>query len=155
MTKLRLSNHPLYIETGRYTNVDRKMRLCPFCSSCIEDETHFLLHCPTYNDLRYKLLPIHILENKSISDIDKLQKLMKSKHIKPVAKFISDAFELRKLNIEIKSDTTNTGIGIEIYKDDKLMITKYHGLTSVIKITRAKYKITKKRNLKMSIKLIS
>ena len=30
MTKLRLSNHHLMIEKGRYTNIDRKNRVCPF-----------------------------------------------------------------------------------------------------------------------------
>ena len=51
MTKLRLSSHPLLIETGRYSRLDRKDRLCPLCTDKIEDKTHFMIHCPIYNKL--------------------------------------------------------------------------------------------------------
>jgi hypothetical protein len=41
MTKFRLSNHKLMIEKGRHRNLDKTLRICPFCTS-VEDETHFL-----------------------------------------------------------------------------------------------------------------
>ena len=51
-SKLRISNHKLMIEFGRYnqtTNL-KDNRHCPFCgSNLIGDEVHFLFHCPTYS----------------------------------------------------------------------------------------------------------
>ena len=48
MAQLRLGILPLAIETGRYRNVPLEERLCESCR-IIEDEKHFLLHCPLYN----------------------------------------------------------------------------------------------------------
>ena len=49
MTKSRLSNHKLMIEVGRHKGMeDRNERVCPFCPDKVEDESHFLLFCPTY-----------------------------------------------------------------------------------------------------------
>ena len=55
VTKLRLSNHKLAIETGRYKNIQKEARFCPFCPTLVENEIHFLLVCPTYSVLRDKL----------------------------------------------------------------------------------------------------
>ena len=46
LTKLRLSNHKLAIETGRYVRPYKKLeeRICP------EDEIHFLTLCPVYQE---------------------------------------------------------------------------------------------------------
>ena len=55
MTKFRLSNHKLMIEKGRYINMAKNERKCPFCSA-VEDETHFLMTCGTYTILRNDLL---------------------------------------------------------------------------------------------------
>ena len=53
LIKLRISNHKLMIELGRYNQVPRENRTCPVCRSTqIEDETHFLFHCPKYTSLR-------------------------------------------------------------------------------------------------------
>ena len=40
VTKPRLSNHSLNIETGRYKNLHKQLRFCPFCPSSIESEVH-------------------------------------------------------------------------------------------------------------------
>ena len=55
LTKFRLSNHNLMIEKGRYQKSDLQDRTCPFCPDQIEDEMHFLLKCPIYQELRHKL----------------------------------------------------------------------------------------------------
>ena len=55
LTKLRLSNHSLKIETGRKQRLDKNLRFCPFCPNFIEDEKHFLLQCSIYNVLRRNL----------------------------------------------------------------------------------------------------
>ena len=51
MTKLRISNHRLSIETGRYTGLPIKSRVCNACAS-VEDEEHFLITCKINQDER-------------------------------------------------------------------------------------------------------
>ena len=46
----------LGIETGRHNNIAQDKRFCPFCPNEIEDECHFLIHCPVYTHLRDNLL---------------------------------------------------------------------------------------------------
>ena len=55
LTRFRLSNHTLMIERGRHQNILAHERFCPFCPNHIENEFHFLLKCPTYNNLRKNL----------------------------------------------------------------------------------------------------
>ena len=51
--KLRISSHKLRIETGRYDKIPRDERLCSLCNcNKIEDETRFLLDCPSYSSIR-------------------------------------------------------------------------------------------------------
>ena len=51
--KLRISSHKLKIETGRYDNIPRDDRLCNLCNcNRTEDETHFLLDCPSFSSIR-------------------------------------------------------------------------------------------------------
>ena len=53
LVKLRISSHKLRIETGRYDNIPLNDGLCTF-SNCnrIEDETQFLLDCPSFSSIR-------------------------------------------------------------------------------------------------------
>ena len=51
ISKFRLSAHILNIEVGRYSNIPRQNRLCPVCNS-VEDEYHFILVCPLYDNVR-------------------------------------------------------------------------------------------------------
>ena len=48
LSKIRISVRSLNIETGRYNSTPREQRLCKFCPSSVEDEKHFILHCPKY-----------------------------------------------------------------------------------------------------------
>jgi hypothetical protein len=52
LTKIRISAHSLNIETGRYNSTPREQRLCKFCPSSVEDEKHFILHYPKYQNIR-------------------------------------------------------------------------------------------------------
>ena len=74
LVKLRISNHKLRIETGRYDKIYRCDRLCTVCGLNVEDEIHFLFHCSIYSAIKdeffnkinsrstnYKQLPISIL----------------------------------------------------------------------------------------------
>ena len=58
LTKLRLSNHKLAIETGRYSRPFKKPeeRTYPICKIEMEDEYHFLNICHAYQEKRCSLL---------------------------------------------------------------------------------------------------
>jgi len=48
-TKLRISNHKLAIEEGRYSKTPQNERYCNLCSQEVtESEQHFIFHCPLY-----------------------------------------------------------------------------------------------------------
>ncbi len=53
LSMIRLSCHPLKIETGRYRNIPQHMRLCTFCDlDEVEDEFHMIMNCTLYQNLR-------------------------------------------------------------------------------------------------------
>ena len=57
ISKFRMSAHNLYVEKGRYNNIDRQNRICVCCDlQVIEDEYHFILKCPKYAKLRTKCI---------------------------------------------------------------------------------------------------
>ena len=72
MTRFRCSSHVLKIEMGRQNGMLLEDRLCAFCENngivVIEDEYHFLLHCPRYNTIKGKILKKkHVVLYKVIS----------------------------------------------------------------------------------------
>ena len=104
LSRVRLSNHPLWIEKGRHVKpiIDKEKRFCDLCKTEIEDEQHFLLICPLYNP---KIL---ILENacrKGCSRYDSLNNeqkiifiIMSNKNediLKALSKFIFNSMSLR------------------------------------------------------------
>ena len=106
MSKLRLSSHTLEIERGRYSNTQAEERYCTHCkalgSTLVEDEKHFLLHCPMSKELREKCLPIEILNDNVLSDNEKFTTIMtNSVLIQSTAKFVYEAFKNRDLCLEV------------------------------------------------------
>ena len=66
ITKLISSTHNLEIEKGRHQNIDRDRRKCTMCDlDLVEDENHFILHCPAYTNIRTE-----ILHNKAMDSIE-------------------------------------------------------------------------------------
>ena len=97
VTKFRLSNHRLAIETGRHNGTALNERFCTFCPGKIEDEFHFLFECSVLRHLRNRLITPQI---DDITGFDffpcnfKIKTLMcDMKH--ETCKFIADGSELR------------------------------------------------------------
>ena len=73
LTKLRLSNHVLAIETGRYLRPFQKPeeRICPMFKLEMEDEYHFLTLCPAHQEKRNVLFDNlkneHLIRGNKIS----------------------------------------------------------------------------------------
>ena len=80
LTRFRISSHNLRIETGRYDQrkIKPEDRLCIYCrSQAVEDEQHFLLQCPLYDNERRLMLEtvntmipmFHLLPNEKFSAV--------------------------------------------------------------------------------------
>ena len=115
MSKLRLSSHQLEIERGRWLNgPNSEERYCDYCRSlghtAVEDEMHFLLHCPMSKELRENLLPTETLNDIALSDSEKFVNIMTGSDLQSTAKFIHLAFENRDLCLDVLNtikDITN------------------------------------------------
>ena len=88
IAKFCTSSHSLEIERGRYakpkTPVEK--RICYVCDQeAIEDEFHFLIQCPLYQEERKKMYAVYDNEIGSInvlSDPEKFIMIMSSRSIK-------------------------------------------------------------------------
>ena len=101
LSRFRLSNHKLLIETGRHENLNREDRICPFCctQSLVEDEIHFLTRCILYNKIRKPLYEMctELKPNFTFySDVEQFKFLMTCEFLQPaVAKFVSMGMWMR------------------------------------------------------------
>ena len=56
LSKFRISHHNLMTEEGRQKGIPRELRICKSCDlGCVEDEYHFVIICPAYENLRKSL----------------------------------------------------------------------------------------------------
>ena len=113
LVKLRVSNHKLMIETGRYNQTPHDKRLCPVCdSNAIEDEIHFLCYCPKYFKLRnefFAQIQSHLHNFQQLSYSDLVIKLMNSEDIYlnlRLTNYISLLNNLRDSILSSKNDVT-------------------------------------------------
>ena len=83
---MKISDHFLEIERGRYKKLKRNERLCQMCSmNVVEDEIHYFFHCPKYNEIRKELFKDICIRN----EFETYVKLMSSSsHLQYVALFI-------------------------------------------------------------------
>ena len=104
LTMYRLSGHTLAIETGRHrqNRLPREARLCSLCHQGeVETESHFLLYCDKYKDLREVFFEKinHIYpEFIHLPDLQKLSYLCgeKSQCAVIAAKYVQSCHNLRK-----------------------------------------------------------
>ena len=99
-SNFRCSSHALQIEKSRHDKIDRDYRFCPYCLNrvvfAIEDEFHFILLCPLYDDVRQTFLHDQ-LENRIVT-LQLFYILLSdynSKNVISIANYISKAFVIR------------------------------------------------------------
>lgn len=108
LTKFRISDHPLLIETGRYRKLPREERTCIKCKNEIDDECHFFLHCNMNKNIREHLLNhFNTVETNfdNLKNVDKLKRILNPStpyDIEAVTSFIKQSLELRREDIDIK-----------------------------------------------------
>ena len=110
LARTRLGCLSIHLETGRYSKprIPEVDRICLVCNSGqIESEEHFLFQCMAYEHERLKWLDkLTLLNEFETTDLaSKLDCVFNNHHnIKPTAKFISIAYDLRS---KILSQRTN------------------------------------------------
>ena len=105
LSRLRLSNHNLLIETGRHMRpkLERHERKCFICRDEIENESHFVIKCPLYTSER-KALYMSLTHNSKhfellTSDEQKFIFIMTNENdevMASLAKFTINSMQIRE-----------------------------------------------------------
>ena len=87
---------PLKVEAGGLSNIPLAKRLCEFCWwNAIEDETHFLLYCDHYNELRRNSFNLISQSSPAFEELDQRDQIKILMDFPPIVKstagFPSDA----------------------------------------------------------------
>ena len=94
----------LRIETGRFVGEAEQDRLCKLChENCVENEIHFLMSCNFYNEIRAQYF--HDIDNFLILSTHEQLKYLLNLHPRKTAKFLSQAFLMRKHFLYIDNQT--------------------------------------------------
>ena len=86
--------------TGRYVGEPLNDRLCRLCdNNCVENEIHFLLHCPKYINIRLQSFGKILNDSEFIrfNDEDKLRFLF-TNNVRKIAKYLAKAY-LHRSNV--------------------------------------------------------
>ena len=98
--RLRVSAHPLRIQTGRYAqnNIPRNERYCLCCNDLdLEDEYHFICICRCFTDLRKRYISRIFYINPSVYKFHNLLVSRNKTVISNLCKYIKEAFVIRNM----------------------------------------------------------
>ena len=99
LTRFFTRNHRLNVETGgwqRPNKVPYEQRFCKCCTTEIEDEYHFIIICPLYEDIRKLFIKPYYRIKPSMYKFLLLCKTSNKSELIKLAKYITKAFEIRK-----------------------------------------------------------
>ena len=88
ITKLRLLSLNLETERGRYYKIERNNRICKHRKIDIEDEYHFMLICPLFQEFRKKYIKIYYRRNPSVFKFIQLMRTENIKDLINIGKYI-------------------------------------------------------------------
>ena len=88
LLKFRTDNHCLPVETGRYTNVEYKDRICPKCNIEVGDKYHYLFSCHFFANERKKYIPVKYTKNPNMLKYKSLLKSDNTKTLRNLCKMI-------------------------------------------------------------------
>ena len=98
LAQLRSGILPLEIECGRWKGLEVNERICRVCNqNVVEDEHHFVLDCPLYDDERSHY--IEKLDKPDFQGLESKQKwqlIMSNEYVIETARFIWNIFQKRK-----------------------------------------------------------
>ena len=96
ISRIRLSSHNLEIETGRHKNTPRENRVCKFCKHDLEDEYHFVLICPQYEELRHKHIKKYYWQKPSVFKFIQLLSIRNVHQLCNLGKYLHFALKVRE-----------------------------------------------------------
>ena len=93
----RCSCLPLNVEKGRHVGITSTERFCEVCKSRkVEDEFHFLLECPAYQELRSMYIPEDIFIHPNLCKLQQLLRSLDESIIRKLGIFLFKACQIRK-----------------------------------------------------------
>ena len=98
MSKLRVSSHRLEIGTGRSArpnSIPFDQRVCKICRK-LEDEYHFILECPIYDEIRNIYIKRYYTNRPNMYKFIELITSKNEKEVRYLGIYISKAFVLRQ-----------------------------------------------------------
>ena len=96
LSKLKCSVHNLNVEVGRHNGIAYEQQLCILHDKMeIEDEFHFVMSCPVYQQLRNVFLPNTVIESTTINSLYSLFNSSEQEVLR-LAKYIYNAFIIRE-----------------------------------------------------------
>ena len=103
MTKLRLRNNRLKVETGSWNGPNAIVyheRICEFCNqNHLEDEYHFVMTCSYYTELRRIFIPKYYRIRPNMYKFVSLMSTENITLLNKVATYVGKAFEKRNNNV--------------------------------------------------------
>ena len=107
ISKFRLSDHSLGIETGRYMKIPREQRLCKNCK-ILDDEKHFFFDCEINSTLRADFLNKFKDHSSTFENLDQTNKLINI--LSPTPELVCHTGVFIKQSLELRaSDPSQTG----------------------------------------------
>lgn len=101
LSKLRSGTFPIEIEKGRYRQLPVERRICKLCTKqAIEDEIHFVIKCPAYDQERQTMFNIAnqklTIDLQELSDEEQFKTLLTSpESICAVANYLTVSLDVR------------------------------------------------------------
>ena len=95
MALFRCSSHNLMIEKGRHHDIHIEDRNCIYCECVLENEFHFVLVCPLYNDIRLKYIDEFFRNDICYRKFCLLLSCKNESTIRKLAMYLFYAFECR------------------------------------------------------------
>ena len=94
--KIQIVISQLKIESGRFHNVTRRNRICNLCQlQDIEDEFHFILKCPIYNEYKQKFVKRYYRTRPRVFKLTQLLSTNNIKELNNLGKYLYFAYNKR------------------------------------------------------------
>ena len=96
MTRFRFGMSDIKVHRSRFKlyNVDELK--CPLCLTAVENEVHFVLRCPVFEDLRHEFIESKYFNNPCEFRLALLLATQNERSLKNLALFLYKAFSRRK-----------------------------------------------------------
>ena len=89
--KLRIRNHKLPIECGRWQGIERNRRLCKLCQKQDSgDEFNYIMECPFFKCKRNILIKQKYIQNPNMKQLENLMTSKNRKELTNICKLIKE-----------------------------------------------------------------